>query len=124
MLNARNEHDRSKFVEDLKESIAEMDELEQLRLEGELEKQRVGGGGGNGGGGGEKRDSGITDGSPSSAANVAAEQALPSPEKPMVTTSTGSKPLGASRQVLHGSKVIVNVIVTLRRYQLALLRDF
>ena len=99
MLNARNEHDRSKFVEDLKESIAEMDELEQLRLEGELEKQRVGGGGGNGGGGGEKRDSGITDGSPS-AANVAAEQALlPSPEKPMVTTSTGSKPLGASRQV-------------------------
>ena len=117
MLNARNEHDRSKFVEDLKESIAEMDELEQLRLEGELEKQRVGGGGGNGGGGGEKRDSGITDGSPSSAANVAAEQALlPSPEKPMVTTSMGSKPLGASRQVLYGSNVIV---VALRRYQLA-----
>ncbi len=39
-LNARNEHDRSKFVEDLRESIAEMDELEALRLEAELEKQR------------------------------------------------------------------------------------
>ena len=41
MLNARNEHDRSKFVEDLRESIAEMDEMETLRLEAELEKQRV-----------------------------------------------------------------------------------
>ena len=40
-LNARNEHDRSKFVEDLKESIAEMDEMETLRLESELEKQRL-----------------------------------------------------------------------------------
>lgn len=40
MLNARNDHDRSKFVEDLKESIAEMDEMETLRLEGELEKQK------------------------------------------------------------------------------------
>lgn len=41
MLNARNDHDRSKFVEDLKESVAEMDEMEALRLEGELEKQRM-----------------------------------------------------------------------------------
>ena len=41
VLNARNEHDRSKFVEDLKESIAEMDEMETLRLETELEKQRL-----------------------------------------------------------------------------------
>lgn len=40
-LNARNDHDRSKFVEDLKESIAEMDEMEQLRIESELEKQQV-----------------------------------------------------------------------------------
>ena len=32
---------RSKFVEDLKESIAEMDEMEQLRIESELEKQQV-----------------------------------------------------------------------------------
>merc|ERR1719189_1287322 len=40
-LNARNDHDRSKFVEDLRESIAEMDEMEQLRIEAELEKQQV-----------------------------------------------------------------------------------
>ena len=40
-LNARNEHDRSKFVEDLRESVAEMDEMEALRLEAELEKQRL-----------------------------------------------------------------------------------
>jgi IQ motif/SEC7 domain-containing protein len=31
---------RSKFVEDLRESIAEMDEMEQLRIEAELEKQQ------------------------------------------------------------------------------------
>eukprot|EP00096_Caligus_rogercresseyi_P015857 TRINITY_DN833_c1_g1_i1.p1 TRINITY_DN833_c1_g1~~TRINITY_DN833_c1_g1_i1.p1 ORF type:complete len:759 (-),score=278.61 TRINITY_DN833_c1_g1_i1:190-2466(-) len=52
-LNARNEHDRSKFVEDLKESIAEMDEMETLRLEAELEKQRASSS--------ENRDSGIND---------------------------------------------------------------
>ena len=40
VLNARNEHDRSKFVEDLRESVAEMDEMEALRLESELEKQQ------------------------------------------------------------------------------------
>lgn len=67
-LNARNEHDRSKFVEDLRESVAEMDEMEALRLEAELEKQRASitsvpsspgalasvgaGGGGDGGGAG------------------------------------------------------------------------
>lgn len=73
-LNARNEHDRCKFVDDLRESILEMDEMESLRIEGELEKQQplrspwdqrdsgladmeaagegVGGGGGGGGGGG------------------------------------------------------------------------
>ena len=33
---------RSKFVEDLRESIAEMDEMEQLRIEAELEKQQQG----------------------------------------------------------------------------------
>ena len=93
MLNARNEHDRSKFVEDLKESIAEMDELEQLRLEGELEKQRVGVGGSIAA---EKRDSGITDGSPSATA-TAAEPTMASPEKPAVARSMASKPLGASR---------------------------
>jgi len=31
-FNARNDLDRSRFVEDLKESIAEMDEMEQLRI--------------------------------------------------------------------------------------------
>ncbi|XP_013782511.1 IQ motif and SEC7 domain-containing protein 1-like isoform X2 [Limulus polyphemus] len=39
-FNARNEHDRSKFVDDLKESILEMDEMENLRIETELEKQK------------------------------------------------------------------------------------
>ena len=52
-LNARNEHDRSKFVEDLKESIAEMDEMEALRLESELEKQRLSMA--------DNRDSGLTE---------------------------------------------------------------
>jgi len=41
ILNARNEHDREKFVDDLRESIAEMDEMERLRIDGELEKQRL-----------------------------------------------------------------------------------
>ncbi|KAF2366769.1 Sec7 domain [Trinorchestia longiramus] len=40
-FNARNEHDRSKFCEDLKESISEMDEMENLRIEGELEKSKA-----------------------------------------------------------------------------------
>ncbi|KAK2724301.1 IQ motif and SEC7 domain-containing protein 1-like isoform X3 [Artemia franciscana] len=40
MFNARNDHDRSKFSADLKEAILEMDEMENLRLEGELDKQR------------------------------------------------------------------------------------
>ncbi|XP_018495796.1 IQ motif and SEC7 domain-containing protein 1 [Galendromus occidentalis] len=38
-LNARNEHDRGKFCDDLRESILEMDEMEALRIEAELEKQ-------------------------------------------------------------------------------------
>ncbi|KAA0190700.1 hypothetical protein HAZT_HAZT011093 [Hyalella azteca] len=40
-FNARNEHDRTKFCEDLKESIFEMDEMENLRIEGELEKSKA-----------------------------------------------------------------------------------
>ena len=44
-------------MEDLKESIAEMDEMEQLRIESELEKQQVIGGGR--GERGEHRDSGM-----------------------------------------------------------------
>jgi IQ motif and SEC7 domain-containing protein len=39
-FNARNEHDRCKFAQDLEESIAEMDEMEQIRIETELEKQK------------------------------------------------------------------------------------
>ena len=39
-FNARNEHDRSKFCEDLKEAIMEMDEMEGLRIQCELDKLR------------------------------------------------------------------------------------
>ncbi|CAF1183675.1 unnamed protein product [Adineta ricciae] len=39
-FNARNEHDRSKFCEDLKEAIMEMDEMEGLRIQSELDKLR------------------------------------------------------------------------------------
>lgn len=38
-FNARNEHDRCKFADDLRESIAEMDEMETIRIEIELERQ-------------------------------------------------------------------------------------
>ncbi|OQR72006.1 IQ motif and SEC7 domain-containing protein 1-like [Tropilaelaps mercedesae] len=38
-LNARNDHDREKFCDDLRESVLEMDEMEALRIEAELEKQ-------------------------------------------------------------------------------------
>ncbi|KAK9751782.1 Sec7 domain [Popillia japonica] len=58
-FNARNEHDRVKFAEDLKESIYEMDEMENLRIEAELERQkssRV-----NRTTGTENRDSGVSD---------------------------------------------------------------
>lgn len=41
IFNARNDHDRSKFCEDLRESILEMDEMENLRIEGELERQKA-----------------------------------------------------------------------------------
>ena len=106
MLNARNEHDRSKFVEDLKESIAEMDELEQLRLEGELEKQRVAVG--SIAAAAEKnRDSGITDATSPSATGTAVEQTMPSPEKPAVATSMSTKPLGASRDDIFNANVTV-----------------
>lgn len=39
-FNARNEHDRSKFCEDLKEAVMEMDEMEGLRVQCELDKLR------------------------------------------------------------------------------------
>lgn len=41
-FNARNDHDRCKFAEDMRESISEMDEMESLRIEAELERQKSG----------------------------------------------------------------------------------
>jgi IQ motif/SEC7 domain-containing protein len=38
-FNARNQHDQLKFADDLRESIAEMDEMEAIRIEIELERQ-------------------------------------------------------------------------------------
>jgi len=40
IFNARNEHDRTKFCEDLKESILEMNEMEGLRIQSEVDKLR------------------------------------------------------------------------------------
>lgn len=57
-FNARNETDRYKFVEDLKESISEMDEMETLRIETELERQKSSRGTR---GSAENRDSGVAD---------------------------------------------------------------
>lgn len=59
-FNARNEHDRCKFAEDLKESISEMDEMESLRIEAELERQKSSRTRPNGGSS-ENRDSGVAD---------------------------------------------------------------
>lgn len=60
-FNARNEHDRCKFAEDLRESISEMDEMESLRIEAELERQKSARSSRNGGGSAssENRDSGM-----------------------------------------------------------------
>ncbi|XP_017883217.1 IQ motif and SEC7 domain-containing protein 1 isoform X2 [Ceratina calcarata] len=58
-FNARNAHDRCKFVEDLRESISEMDEMETLRIETELERQKSSRSAR--GGGAENRDSGVAD---------------------------------------------------------------
>lgn len=66
-FNARNEHDRIKFAQDLQESIYEMDEMEQLRIESELERQkssrnaRSSTNGGTASGNSENRDSGVAD---------------------------------------------------------------
>lgn len=58
-FNARNEHDRCKFAEDLRESISEMDEMESLRIEAELERQKSARSSRNGGSASsENRDSG------------------------------------------------------------------
>lgn len=61
-FNARNGHDRCKFAEDLRESISEMDEMESLRIEAELERQKSARSSRNGGGSAssENRDSGTS----------------------------------------------------------------
>lgn len=59
-FNARNEHDRCKFAEDLRESISEMDEMEALRIEAELERQKSSRGNRTTAGS-ENRDSGVAD---------------------------------------------------------------
>lgn len=59
-FNARNEHDRCKFAEDLRESISEMDEMESLRIEAELERQKSARSSRNGGSASsDNRDSGM-----------------------------------------------------------------
>ena len=60
-LNARNEHDRTKFCEDLRESILEMDEMENLRIEGELERQKANLRASRPNSTAENRDSGVAD---------------------------------------------------------------
>ncbi|XP_072946115.1 IQ motif and SEC7 domain-containing protein 3 isoform X2 [Epargyreus clarus] len=60
-FNARNEHDRCKFAEDLRESIAEMDEMEAMRIEGELNRGKGRGTSGTGRNVMENRDSGVAD---------------------------------------------------------------
>jgi IQ motif/SEC7 domain-containing protein len=40
-FNARNDHDRKKFVEDLKESILETNGMEQMRIEEEMTRHRT-----------------------------------------------------------------------------------
>lgn len=39
-FNARNDHDRCKFVEDIREAILECDEMNNLRIENELDRHR------------------------------------------------------------------------------------
>nr|XP_032524930.1 IQ motif and SEC7 domain-containing protein 1 [Danaus plexippus plexippus] len=60
-FNARNEHDRCKFAEDLRESVAEMDEMEAMRIEGELNRGKGRGTGNTGRNVMENRDSGVAD---------------------------------------------------------------
>ncbi|XP_026317092.1 IQ motif and SEC7 domain-containing protein 2 isoform X2 [Hyposmocoma kahamanoa] len=60
-FNARNEHDRCKFAEDLRESIAEMDEMDAMRIEGELSRGKGRSAGGSARNVMENRDSGVAD---------------------------------------------------------------
>ncbi|XP_050685112.1 IQ motif and SEC7 domain-containing protein 1 [Leptidea sinapis] len=59
-FNARNEHDRCKFAEDLRESVAEMDEMEAMRIESELSRGK-GRNTANSRNAMENRDSGVAD---------------------------------------------------------------
>ncbi|XP_073958776.1 uncharacterized protein isoform X3 [Choristoneura fumiferana] len=59
-FNARNEHDRCKFAEDLRESVAEMDDMESMRIEGELNRGK-GRNNSNNRNVMENRDSGVAD---------------------------------------------------------------
>ncbi|XP_037094726.1 IQ motif and SEC7 domain-containing protein 1-like [Pollicipes pollicipes] len=58
-FNARNEHDRTKFCEDLRESILEMDEMEALRIDAGLGRQKTNGV--RNSRSAENRDSGVAD---------------------------------------------------------------
>ncbi|XP_045518753.1 IQ motif and SEC7 domain-containing protein 3 isoform X1 [Pieris brassicae] len=60
-FNARNEHDRCKFAEDLRESIAEMDEMEAMRIEAELNRGKGRGTNNSARNVMENRDSGVAD---------------------------------------------------------------
>ncbi|XP_043247429.1 IQ motif and SEC7 domain-containing protein 1-like isoform X1 [Amphibalanus amphitrite] len=60
-FNARNEHDRTKFCEDLRESILEMDEMEALRIDAGLERQKAAAAATRAGRPTDNRDSGVAD---------------------------------------------------------------
>jgi IQ motif/SEC7 domain-containing protein len=60
-FNARNDHDRCKFVEDIREAICEMDEMENLRIENELDRHRHGHNNRSVNSNSENRDSGVSD---------------------------------------------------------------
>jgi len=60
-FNARNDHDRCKFVEDIREAIAEMDEMENLRIESEIQRYRHSHNNRSINSNSENRDSGVSD---------------------------------------------------------------
>uniref|UniRef100_A0A1B6DPZ7 SEC7 domain-containing protein n=1 Tax=Clastoptera arizonana TaxID=38151 RepID=A0A1B6DPZ7_9HEMI len=81
-FNARNDHDRCKFADDMRENISEMDEMENLRIEAELERQKSGRSRSSASCNTENRDSGVAD-----VEVCACSQATP---------SVASKPLDSS----------------------------
>jgi hypothetical protein len=99
MFNARNEHDRCKFAEDLRESICEMDEMESIRIEAELERQKSG----RRRAVAENRDSGVADVevalSPTSASVPSNMSGLPTQESsPSEVPTSQNKPLAEPPQ--------------------------